>query len=125
MADEITMTGSLQIRATNMVEAFQPPGLSIDLASNAGSGGSQSIGTAVEAIAKGDTTNGGVFFFRNTDETNFVEIGPTSDGSASGTFFPTIKLLAGEYAMGRLASADIFARSNTAATILQFRMLSP
>lgn len=125
MADEINITGSLTIRATNMNETFSPPSLAIDLASNAGSGGSQSIGTAVEAIAKGDTTSGGVFFFRNTDETNYVEIGPTSDNSATGTFYPSIKLLAGEYAVGRLANADVFARSNTAATILQFRMLSP
>jgi len=125
VADEISISGSLAIRAANMSETFKPSALTIDLASNAGAGGSQSIGTAVEAIAKGDTTDGGVFFFRNTDETNYVEIGPTSDDSATGTFYPTIKLLAGEYAVGRLASADIFAKSNTAATILQYRMLSP
>ena len=125
MADEITMTASLQVSATNFAESFQPGKISIDLADTSGSGGTQTIGTAVEAITKGDTSDGGVFFFRNIDETNYVEIGPTSDDTASGTFYPTIKLLAGEYSVGRLAGADVFARANTASIDLQFRMLSP
>ena len=125
MADEITMSASLQIAATNFAESFSPGKLSVDLSDTSGSGGTQTIGTAVEAITKGDTSDGGVFFFRNTDSTNYVEIGPTSNDTAGGTFYPTIKLLAGEYAIGRLASADIFAKANTASVDLQFRMLSP
>lgn len=125
MANEITMTASLQVSATNFAESFQPGKISIDLADTSGSGGTQTIGTSVEQILKGDTSDGGVFFFRNTDETNYVEIGRTSDGTDSGTYYPSIKLLAGEYAVGRLSSATIFARANTAAVDLQFRMLSP
>ena len=70
-------------------------------------------------------TDGGVFFFRNIDETNFVEIGITSDDTSGGTFYPFLKLLAGEYAVGRLSNATIFAKADTAAVNLQFRMLSP
>lgn len=125
MADEISISASVKITATNFAESFNPGALAIDLASSAGSGGTQPIGTAVEAIVKGDTAAGGVFFFRNIDETNFVEIGPTSNDGADGTFYPTIKLLAGEYAIGRLANEDIFAKANTAGIILQYRMLSP
>lgn len=125
MADEISISASVKITATNFAESFNPGALTIDLASSAGSGGTQPIGTAVEAIVKGDTAAGGVFFFRNIDETNFVEIGPTSNDGADGTFYPTIKLLAGEYAIGRLANEDIFAKANTAGIILQYRMLSP
>lgn len=122
MANEITLTGSLSIAATNFAESFQPGALSIDLASTAGAGGAQTIGhSAHEQIAKGDTTNGGVFFFRNLDETNFVEIGL----EVSSTFYPFLKLLAGEYAVGRLATADIFAQADTASINLQYRMLSP
>ena len=83
------------------------------------------IGTSVEQITQGDTTDGGVYFFRNIDETNFVEIGVTSDDTSGGTFYPVLKLLAGEYSVGRLSNATIFAQADTAAVNLQFRMLSP
>lgn len=121
MANEITLTAGLKVAATNLSESFQPGALSIDLASTAGAGGAQTIGTSYEQVTKGDTTDGGVFFFRNTDDTNYVEIGV----EVSSTFYPLIKLLAGEYAVGRLATADVFAKANAAAVNLQYRMLSP
>ncbi len=122
MADEISLNASLTITATNFKESYAPGGLSIDLASTAGAGGSQTIGTAYEQITKGDTTDGGVFFFRNVDETNFVEIGIEHSGS---TFVAFLKLLPGEYAVGRLSSATIYAKADTAAVNLQYRLLSP
>ena len=123
MADEITLNASLSIAATNLRESFQPGNLSIDLASTAGAGGSQTIGhSAHEQIAKGDTTDGGVFFFRNVDETNYVEIGIQH---SSSTFVAFLKLLPGEFAVGRLSSATIYAKANTAAVNLQYRLLSP
>jgi hypothetical protein len=130
MADEITINASLQINDINLVEAFIPGTLTIDFAtagasSRYGSGGVQAIGTSVEQITQGDTTDGGVYFFRNIDETNFVEIGVTSDDTSGGTFYPVLKLLAGEYSVGRLSNATIFAQADTAAVNLQFRMLSP
>jgi len=125
MANEISMSASVKVTATNFAESFNPGAVSIDLASSAGAGGTQPIGTSVEAIVKGDTAAGGVFFFRNIDETNYVEIGRTSNGATNGIFYPFVKLLAGEFAVGRLASADVFARANTAGIVLQYRMLSP
>jgi len=125
MADELTMNASFSITTTNLSESLSPGAVSIDVASVAGSGGIQEVGTAVEQITKGDTTDGGFYFFRNIDATNFVEIGTTSDDSASGTFQPFLKLLAGEYSIGRLKEANVFAKSNTAATKLQYRMVSP
>ena len=130
MADEIQINASLQIEDTNFREFFNPGILTIDFASSAaasryGSGGVQSIGTSVEQITQGDTTDGGIYFFRNIDQTNFVEIGITSDDTSGGTFYPFLKLLAGEYSIGRLSNATIFAKADTAATNLQFRMLSP
>ena len=121
MSNEITMSASLTINATNLVEAFQPESLQIDLASDAGSGGVQTIGTTQEALNIGDTTDGGVFFFRNTDATNYVEIGRYE----SSTFYAFLKLLPGEYAIGRQADKDIYAKANTADVNLQYRMLSP
>lgn len=123
MADEISMSASLSVSATNFVESFQPGKLSIDLASTAGAGGAQTIGhSAHEQITKGDTTDGGVYFFRNLDQTNFVEVGIQHSGS---TFVAFLKLLPGEYSVGRLSSSTIFAKANTAAVNLQYRLLSP
>jgi hypothetical protein len=122
MADEITINGSLSISATNFVESFLPGSITIDLASTAGAGGAQTIGTSHEQITKGDTTDGGVFFFRNLDATNYVEVGIQHSGS---TFVAFLKLLPGEYAIGRLSSATIYAKANTAAVNLQYRILSP
>lgn len=121
MADEIAYSAGLSISTTNFAESFQPGKLSIDLASTAGAGGAQTIGTSYEQITKGDTTAGGVAFFRNLDETNYVEIGL----EVSSAFQPLVKLLAGEYALMRLATADVFAKANTANINLQYRMLSP
>tara|TARA_R100001460_G_scaffold104157_1_gene149689 strand:- start:11 stop:379 length:369 start_codon:yes stop_codon:yes gene_type:complete len=122
MADEITYNASLSINATNFVESFSPGNLTIDLASTAGSGGSQTIGTSPhEQVSKGDTAAGGVAFFRNLDQTNFVEIGL----EVSSAFQPMVKLLPGEYALMRLSTADIFAKANTASINLQYRMFSP
>jgi len=125
MADELNINASYSISTTNLSEANAPGSISIDVASVAGSGGIQNVGTAVEQITKGDTTDGGFYFFRNIDATNYVEIGTTSDDSASGTFQPFLKLLAGEYSIGRLKEANVFAKANTAAINLQYRMVSP
>ena len=121
MADEISMSATLAISATNFKESFQPGNITIDLASTAGAGGTQTIGTSYEQVTKGDTAAGGVFFFRNVDETNYVEVGV----EVSSAFHALIKLLPGEFSVGRLATADVFAKANTASVNLQYRMLSP
>ena len=130
MANEIQVSASLQIADTNFQEVYTPASLSIDFETSAassrfGAGGVQNVGTAVEAIVTGDATAGGVFFFRNIDSTNYVEIGTTSDNSVTGIFRPLLKLKAGEYSVGRLANIAIFAQANTAAIPLQYRVLSP
>ena len=129
MADEISLTAALRISSTNLRESYDPGAITIDYtdadSTQRGGGGLQNIGTAVEAISLGDAADGGVFFFRNVDDVNYVEIGRTSDGSATGTFYPFLKLLAGEPSVGRLSESTIFARANTASINLQYRMLSP
>ena len=126
MADEITMTGSLSITATNFREQFNPGTISIDLASNKGDGGVQEIshsGSAAqgETIGVTDVTVGGICFFRNLDEKNYVEIGI----QVGGTFYAFLKLLPGEFSMGRIGTSAPYARANTANVNLQYRILSP
>jgi hypothetical protein len=126
MADEIKMTASISVRDTNYSESFNPGTVTMDLADGKGSGGVQVIshsGSAAEGEAFGvtDAAVGGVFYFRNTDSTNYVEIG----FQVSSTFYPFLKLLAGEYAVGRLGNAAPFGRANTADVNVQYRILSP
>ena len=71
MADEITMTGSLTVSATNFREQFNPGTISIDLASNKGDGGVQEIshsGSAAQGEALG-VTDGSVSFATLTKRT--------------------------------------------------------
>lgn len=125
MANEIALSAGLQISATNLNESYRPGTISIDFdvaTDNPGAGGVQVIGFAThEAIVAGDTGDGGVFYFRNTDANNFVQIGI----EVSSTFYPFLKLRAGEFAVGRLATATIYAKADSADVNLQYRMLSP
>jgi hypothetical protein len=80
----------------------------------------QSIGTSEETLALGEVATAlvGYVWFYNTDSTNYVEI-----GNATGAY--QIKLKAGEVAVLRLDSwAAIYAKANTAAVLLQYRLFS-
>ena len=120
MANEIKMQVGLTITATNFNEQYIPPTINIDLASQVGAGGVQAIGTSDEDLVIGGTVAGGVYFLRNMDETNYVQIGV----KAAGTDY-FLKLLAGEFSVGRLNASILQAKANTATVNLQYRMLSP
>ena len=123
MANEINFNGSISIRKGNYVDTFNPGSITMDLADPRGDGGVQEIGTGAsgEAFGVTDVTSGGVFFFRNLDDTNYVEIGI----QVSSTFYPFLKLLAGEYAIGRLGTAAPYGKANSAVVDVQYRILSP
>ena len=123
MANEIRMDASLTIETTNLRETYSPGSISIDMASSKGDGGVQEIGTASagEAINVVDVSVGGMFFARNIDATNYVEVGVQT----GGTFYPFLKLLPGEYTVGRLGTIAPFARANTANVDVQYRIISP
>jgi hypothetical protein len=81
----------------------------------------QSIGTgAHELLAIGsDVATAGVFYLRNLDATNYVEIGT----DVAAAFSPTIKLKAGETADGRFATTAIYAKANGGTVKLEFWVL--
>ena len=120
MANEIKMSARLDINTTNFVESFNPGQINIDLSGKTGAGGVQAIATSDTDIAEGGTTAGGVYFLRNLDETNFVYVGV----KAAGTDY-FLKLLPGEFSIGRLQDEELHAKANTATVNLQYRMLSP
>lgn len=78
----------------------------------------QTIGTTEEALALGDVaTDGGAFYARNLDATNYVEIGLT------GSY--VIKLLPGEYCyLSGVSSRALYAKANTAAVALAYSLFS-
>jgi hypothetical protein len=91
----------------------------VDLAAAAPNmaGGTQAIGFAAhEAIALGDVATNGWAFFRNLDATNFVEIGL----DVGATFYPLVRLNAGEAAVLRLAQGVApYAQADTGAVVLE------
>ena len=58
-------------------------------------------------------------FFRNLDSANYIEIGV----NVAATFYPVIKLKAGEYCVTRISVAAPYARANTATVTLYYSIL--
>lgn len=79
--------------------------------------GTQSIGTSEETLAwSSDIGDEGYLFIRNTDATNFVQI-----GFSTGVY--GIRLKAGEFALIRLEpAATIYIKADTAAVTVQYIM---
>lgn len=82
--------------------------------------GKQNIGTSEEAISLGDLSAAGYAFFRNRDETNYIEL----KVATSGAIFA--KLLPGEVALLRLGSGAQapYAVANTAACQLEYLIVN-
>jgi hypothetical protein len=111
MANEITYqfqtllkNGSLQDQyASGQLAATQVSALLIRNVA------SITIAAGGEALDLGDVATPGFAVFSNLDATNYVEIGTFS----GGTFYPFLKLKAGEQVCARLGAAP-YAKSNTA-----------
>lgn len=113
MANEITYTGSL-----TMVNGTKRATLSgsgrADMAGVEYVQKTQSIGTTEEALIQGDIAVIGWAAFRNTDPTNYVEIGVT-------TTVYNWKLLPGEF-IGpvRIDGSTLFAKAHTGACVIEY-----
>ena len=122
MAQEITVTARLSVSKGFLVQKMDPGAVLIDMSGTAAIGGAQDIGTSTnaESITMSDVSSAGYAWFRNTDTTNYVEIG-TGTGAS---FAPFIKLKAGEIAVCRLGTNAPTAKANTAAVKLQYYILA-
>ena len=130
MADEIKLSASLAVAASNYTETIAPGQINISLPAGpdlASEGGTQSVTTSAADLNTtnlGSTQDGGVFFFRNLDTTDNIEIGENISG-----FKSWILLKPGEYAIGRLssrfpASNAIKVKSSANTPVLQYRIFS-
>jgi hypothetical protein len=79
----------------------------------------QSIGTTAEILGKGEITTPGYLIIKNTDATNYIELDKATFTTASGT----VKLKAGEFALLRVSSTNIYACANTAACVVRYLFL--
>jgi hypothetical protein len=121
MADEISFSAKLTVTSGNLSETSGGVSDTFDLAdtSPAATGGIAAIGFAAhEALAMGDVSTAGWAYFKNLDATNFVTIGV----DVSSTFYPFLKLKAGEYCICPLGTSAPYAKADTAAVQLQFRI---
>ena len=120
MADEITVNLSLSAKKGYLNFKESTGNFLVTMNGTTGAGGIQTIGTTGELLGVTDVGTAGYAFFRNTDTTNFVEIGI----QVAGTFYPFVKLKAGESCVLRLGTNTPYARSNTLTTNLQYFILS-
>lgn len=72
----------------------------------------QTIGTTVtgDALALGGVTGAGYSVLQNLDASNFVDVG----SNVGGTFYPFLRLEAGEQQLIRLAVTTPYAKADTA-----------
>jgi hypothetical protein len=116
MANEVSVSVSLQVNNGNMSFVKRDSYTADQSAAGGPSNGVQEIGTSHEIVSITDITNKGFVYFGNLDTANYVEIGV----DVSSTFYPLIKLGAGESATLRLSpSVAVYAQANTAAVKLE------
>lgn len=114
MANEITVTLSINVDNSPFKWTHNPSQLQIDQSAIGLSSVVQNIGTSEETVTINELTSEGIAFFQNLDSTNFVEIGPDNTGIQD-----FIKLKPGEFAMLRLKPGiTVKAQADTAAVEL-------
>lgn len=111
MADEITIVSGISGTKSNLTFTVPVNTKTVDLSGSAFIRNCQTIGTTYEAITVGDLASAGWCYITNLDSTNFVEFGV----EVAATFYPFVKILAGESAGPfKLSTLTIFGRANTA-----------
>lgn len=95
MAGELTVSVQAILANGPLASMFPQTQIRVDQAAKVIDDRVWLIGTTAEAINWGDVTTPGYVGLRNTDDTNFVQVG-IDDG---GVFIPLLKLLPGEVAI--------------------------
>lgn len=114
MANEITYSSSISVTNGNLTSIVVNEVDNADQSTARRIHNSQTIGTTHEAIVMGDLATPRWARFKNLDSTNFVEIGV----EVAATFYPVVKLLAGEHAQLPLSDGTYYAQADTASVEL-------
>ena len=121
MADELTLTGFFRVEKGEVRETETIESATHDVAASPLyiAAGVLNLGTSAEAIPMGDVAAAGMAYFKNCDATNYCEIGVDSGG-----FIAFLKLTAGRECMVWLGTNAPYAKANTAAVPLKYKILS-
>lgn len=114
MANEIQFSASLQV--ANGTTVSLNASASATMAGADFIAGTQAIGTTTEAITLGDVATPGYIMIKNTDATNFVQIGLATPVTAGDAF---AKLLPGEFCLVPTRQTVIYALADTAPVNIQ------
>ena len=119
MANELTVTGSLAYAKGNIASvSMAKSGKQFSVSGSNYERGTQVITTSSpQAISLGSVGTTGWFFIQNNDATNYVTIYDATSGNAF------LKLLPGEFALGRFAAAAPAAQSNTASVTIEYMIV--
>jgi hypothetical protein len=121
MADELTLTGFFRVEKDGVRETETIDSATHDIAADPVyiAAGVMNLGTSAEAIPMGDVAAAGLAYFKNCDDTNYCEIGIDSSG-----FLAFLKLAAGRECMVWLGTNAPYAKANTGAVPLKYKILS-
>lgn len=119
MANEVTVSAQLAVRSGNL-DMADSSRAQFDLADTTPpvAAGVATIGTTHEAIPMGDVSAAGWAYFKNVGTTNEVQIGV----DVSSTFYPFAELEPGEFAVLPLGTNAPYAKADTAAEPLQYKI---
>lgn len=117
MADELKISAKLSCTLSSGAGISKRYQATLDVSGDCFVHGTQSVGTSEEEITQlADLGTPGYMLIKNTDSTNYVEV-----GSTTGVY--DIKLLAGEIALYRHNSATVYAKANTAACLVEYTLI--
>jgi len=120
MANEISLNLRMTVENGYLVQRFDPSSFAATMTGTTAAGGVQIIGSTEEALGVTDVSTCGWSYFRNTDAAIAVEIGV----KPAGTFYPCLKLKAGEAAIVRLGTNAPYAKAASSTVNLQYFILA-
>ncbi|KKL17323.1 hypothetical protein LCGC14_2486730 [marine sediment metagenome] len=117
MANEATVTTSLQFAKGSVNLTLSDAASTFDVTGTRYIRGVQEVGTSEEALDMGDLTDPGWCYMRNLDTSNFVEV----YAATAETAF--MKLKAGEHCCFRLVATAPFVKADTGSIDLEYMIV--
>ena len=124
MANELTVTTSIEYDKNNHQLSFTPDAHRVTVSGEQHSAGVQALTTTHEAIALNEVAAGsqGWAWFRNigTDKATHIKVGVNN---ADNSFTEVFNLQGGEFAIMRLGGTALYAESSTGTLHLQYSVI--
>jgi hypothetical protein len=124
MANELTISASIDYDKNNHQLTFTPPVINVDVAGEQHSAGVQALTTTHEALVLNEVGAAaqGWAWFRNigTDASTHIKVGVNN---ADSSFTEVFNLVGGEFAIMRLGDTALYAESSAGTLHLQYSIL--